>query len=129
MKSDIAFGARLIAALSDFDAGQCAIVAAGRVLAIEAAEGTDAMLKRVAEMRESGRLRHSGAAGVLVKAPKRNQDLRLDMPAIGPDTIAGAARANLRGVALAAGAVLVAGREQCVREADATGLFVAGFPV
>lgn len=128
-EADIAFGARLIAALSDFDAGQCAIVAAGRVLAIEAAEGTDAMLKRVAEMRESGRLRHSGAAGVLVKAPKRNQDLRLDMPAIGPDTIAGAARANLRGVALAAGAVLVAGREQCVREADAAGLFVAGFPV
>jgi DUF1009 family protein len=49
------------------------------------------------------------------------------MPAIGPDTIAGAARAKLRGIALAAGAVLVAGRETCVREADASGLFVAGF--
>jgi DUF1009 family protein len=126
-EADIAFGARLIAALSDFDVGQCAIIAANRVLAIEAAEGTDAMLKRVAEMREGGRLRHSGAAGVLVKAPKRGQDLRLDMPAIGPDTIAGAARANLRGVALAAGGVLVAGRDRCVREADAAGLFVAGF--
>ena len=97
------------------------------MLAIEAAEGTDAMLQRVAEMRASGRLRHSGPAGVLVKAPKRGQDLRLDMPAIGPDTIAAAARANLRGLALAAGAVLVAGRERCVREADAAGLFVAGF--
>ncbi len=126
-EADIAFGARLIAALSDFDAGQCAVVAANRVLAIEAAEGTDAMLARVAEMRDSGRLRHSGPAGVLVKAPKRGQDLRLDMPAIGPDTIAGAARANLRGLALAAGAVLVAGRERCVSEADAAGLFVAGF--
>ena len=126
-EADIAFGARLIAALSDFDAGQCAIVAANRVLAIEAAEGTDAMLKRVADMRENGRLRHSGPAGVLVKAPKRGQDLRLDMPAIGPDTIAGAARANLRGLALAAGAVIVAGRDEGVRKADAAGLFVAGF--
>ncbi len=126
-EADIAFGTRLLTALSDFDAGQCAIVAANRVLAIEAAEGTDAMLKRVAEMRQSGRLRHSGPAGVLVKTPKRGQDLRLDMPAIGPDTIAGAARANLRGVALAAGAVLVAGRDRCVREADAAGLFVIGF--
>ena len=126
-EADIAFGARLLDALSDFDAGQCAVVAAGRVLAIEAAEGTDAMLARVADMRRSGRLRHKGPAGVLVKAPKRGQDLRLDMPAIGPGTIAAAARAELRGVALAAGAVLVADRDRCVREADAAGLFLAGF--
>ncbi len=83
--TDIAFGARLLGALSTFDAGQGAIVAAGRVLAIEAAEGTDAMLARVAEMRANGRLRLSGLAGVLVKAPKRGQDLRLDMPAVGPN--------------------------------------------
>jgi DUF1009 family protein len=127
-EADIAFGARLLRALSEFDAGQCAVVAAGRVLAIEAAEGTDAMLARVAEMRKSGRLRHKGSAGVLIKAPKRGQDLRLDMPAVGPDTILGAARAELRGLALAAGAVLVAERERCVREADAAGLFIAGFP-
>jgi DUF1009 family protein len=126
-EADIAFGARLIDTLSDFDAGQCAVVAAGRVLAVEAAEGTDAMISRVAEMRQIGRLRHKGAAGVLVKAPKRGQDLRLDMPAIGPDTIAGVARAQMRGLALAAGAVLVVERERCVREADAAGLFLAGF--
>ncbi len=126
-EADIAFGARLLEALSDFDAGQCAVVAAGRVLAIEAAEGTDAMLARVREMRQSGRLRLKGLAGVLVKAPKRGQDLRLDMPAVGPDTVAGAARAELRGIALAAGAVLIAGRERCIREADAAGLFIAGF--
>ena len=71
---DIALGARLLGALSTFDAGQGAVVA-GRVLAIEAAEGTDAMLARVAELRASGRLRLAGAAGVLVKAPKRGQDL------------------------------------------------------
>ncbi len=124
---DIALGARLLGALSSFDAGQGAIIAGGRVLAIEAAEGTDAMISRVAEMRESGRLRLSGRAGVLVKAPKRGQDLRLDMPAIGPKTIEGAASAQLRGAAIAASHVLVLERERCAREADAAGLFVAGF--
>ena len=107
--------------------GQGAIVAAGRVLAIEAAEGTDAMLARVAEMRANGRLRFAGPAGILVKAPKRGQDLRLDMPAIGPKTIEGAANAQLRGAAVAAGKVLILERERCAREADSAGLFVAGF--
>jgi len=95
--------------------------------AVEAAEGTDAMLARVAEMRASGRLRMKGPAGVFVKAPKRGQDLRLDMPAVGPATVAGAARAQLRGIALAAGGVLVAERARSVREAEAAGLFLAGF--
>jgi DUF1009 family protein len=126
-ETDIALGARLIDALSSFDAGQGAVVAAGRVLAIEAAEGTDAMLARVAEMRANGRLRFAGQAGVLVKAPKRGQDLRLDMPAIGPRTIEGAAKAQLRGAAVAAGRVLVVDRDRLAREADAAGLFVAGF--
>ena len=126
-ETDIALGARLIDALSSFDAGQGAVVAAGRVLAIEAAEGTDAMLARVAEMRANGRLRFAGQAGVLVKAPKRGQDLRLDMPAIGPRTIEGAAKAQLRGAAVAAGRVLIVDRDRLAREADAAGLFVAGF--
>jgi UDP-2,3-diacylglucosamine hydrolase len=126
-ETDIALGVGLLGALSTFDAGQGAIVAAGRVLAIEAAEGTDAMLARVSEMRTNGRLRLAGPAGILVKAPKRGQDLRLDMPAIGPKTVEGAVRAQLRGVAIAAGRVLVLERELCARKADAAGLFVAGF--
>jgi UDP-2,3-diacylglucosamine hydrolase len=126
-ETDIALGARLIDALSSFDAGQGAVVAAGRVLAIEAAEGTDAMLARVAEMRANGRLRFAGQVGLLVKAPKRGQDLRLDMPAIGPKTIEAAAKAQLRGVAVAAGRVLIVERERLSREADAVGLSVTGF--
>ena len=125
-EADIALGARLLGALSTFDAGQSAVIAAGRVLAIEAAEGTDAMLARVAEMRLSGRLRFAGLAGVLVKAPKGGQDLRLDMPAVGPKTIEAAAKAQLRGAAVAAGQVLMLERERCAREADAAGLFLAG---
>jgi DUF1009 family protein len=126
--ADIAFGARLLRAMSEFDAGQCVVVAGGRVLAIEAAEGTDGVLARVAGLRTSGRLKSRGPAGVLVKTPKHGQDLRLDMPAVGPETVAGAVRAELRGIALAAGAVLITGREQCVAEADAVGMFVVGFP-
>jgi UDP-2,3-diacylglucosamine hydrolase len=126
-ENDIAFGGGLLSALSTFDAGQGVIVASGRVVAIEAAEGTDAMLARAAELRANGRLRFAGPAGVLVKAPKQGQDLRLDMPAIGPKTIEGAIKAQLRGVAIAAGRVLVLERERCAREADAAGLFIAGF--
>jgi len=126
-EADIALGASLIEAMSRFDVGQAAVVAGGRALALEAAEGTDAMLARVAELRASGRLRHRGPAGVLVKAPKREQDLRLDMPAVGPDTIRSAANARLRGIALAAGEVLILERDLCAREADAAGLFVYGF--
>jgi UDP-2,3-diacylglucosamine hydrolase len=126
-ETDIELGARLLAALSVYDAGQGAVIAAGRVIAIEAAEGTDAMVARVAEMRDNRGLRFSGSAGVLIKVPKRSQDLRLDMPVIGPKTIEGAIRAQLRGVAIAAGQVLVLERDACAREADAAGIFLAGF--
>jgi hypothetical protein len=126
-EADARAGAALLAALSPFDAGQSVVVAKGRVIAIEAAEGTDATLARIAELRASGRLRFRGSAGVLVKAPKRDQDLRLDMPAVGPKTIEAAKRAQLRGVALAAGGVLVADRQAFSRAADEAGLFVVGF--
>ena len=126
-EADIRVGAALIAALSPFDVGQGVVVADGRVVAIEAAEGTDAMLARVADLRAARRLRLSGPAGVLVKAPKRGQDLRLDMPTIGPQTVAAAAAAQLRGIAVVAGAVLIAERAAMARAADSAGLFVVGF--
>ncbi len=126
-ESDIRVGAALLAALSPFDIGQGVVVAEGRVVAVEAAEGTDAMLARVAELRQARRLRLSGPAGVFVKAPKRGQDLRLDMPAIGPDTVAAAAKAQLQGVAVAAGAVLLAERDALAAAADSAGLFVVGY--
>lgn len=125
-EADARIGAALLAALSPFDAGQGVVVANARVIAIEAAEGTDAMLARVADLRASRRLRFQGAAGVFVKGPKRDQDLRLDMPAVGPKTIEAAQRAQLQGVALAAGQVLIADRPAFSRAADEAGLFVIG---
>jgi DUF1009 family protein len=126
-EADARVGAALLAALSPFDVGQGVVVANARVVAIEAAEGTDAMLARVAELRASRRLRFQGPAGVLVKAPKRGQDLRLDMPTVGPKTIEAARSAQLQGVALAAGRVLIADRQTFSRAADEAGVFVIGF--
>lgn len=125
-QADARIGAGLIAALSPFDAGQAVVVANGRVLAVEAAEGTDAMLARIADLRAAHRLRLRGKAGVLVKAPKRDQDMRLDMPAVGLRTIEGARRAELEGIALSSGRVLIADRAAFVRAADEARLFVFG---
>ncbi len=124
---DIAFGAKLLGALSPFDVGQGAVIANGRVLAVEAAEGTDAMLARVGDMRLSGRLRLRGRAGVFVKAAKRGQDMRLDLPTVGLKTLEAAARAELNGLAVAAGDVLIADRAAFGKAAEAAGLFVVGW--
>ena len=73
------------------------------VLAVEAAEGTDGMLARVAELRARGRIPTPAGSGVLVKAAKPNQDRRIDLPTIGPRTVTEAARAGLAGIAIVAG--------------------------
>jgi DUF1009 family protein len=123
-RDDIARGLALLTALGPHDVGQGVAIADGHVLAIEAAEGTDRMLERVAMLRREGGV-HSGAGvGVLVKAPKPGQDRRFDLPSIGPHTVAGVARAGLAGLAVVAGATVVADAHEVVRVADAHGLFV-----
>lgn len=119
-------GFQLLAALSPFDVGQAAILADHRIIAIEAAEGTDAMIRRVGEMVSSGRLRLAKGDGVLVKAPKEEQDLRVDMPAIGVETLRNIAAAGLSGIALRAGRVLVGDAAVLGKLADQSGLFVEG---
>lgn len=119
-------GFALLAALSPFDVGQAAIVADHRVVAIEAAEGTDAMIRRVADLVATGRLKFGKGDGILVKAPKDGQDLRVDMPAVGSDTLRNLAQAGLSGVALRAGKVLVGDSERLGRLADELGLFIEG---
>jgi DUF1009 family protein len=125
-RADIARGLALLAATGSFDIGQAAVVADGRVLAIEAAEGTDAMLERIATLRKEGRIGFANNVGVLVKAPKQGQDRRLDLPAIGPRTIENVARAGLAGMAMAAGATIIAKPQDVAAAADRAGLFVIG---
>ncbi|MFC4173369.1 LpxI family protein [Microvirga sp. GCM10011540] len=121
----IAVGLDLLNSLSAFDIGQAAIVAREHVLAIEGPEGTDRMLRRVRGMRQSWfGLRRSKEGGVLIKAAKRGQDLRVDMPTIGPKTVQEAARAGLSGIAVGAGSTLVLEQEETLATADRLGLFL-----
>jgi DUF1009 family protein len=125
---DITKGLSFLNATSPFDVGQAVIVADGRVLAVEAAEGTDEMLARIAELRRDGRIAAAAHRGVLVKAAKRGQDRRIDLPSIGPQTVELAARAGLAGIAVVAGSTLVAESECIASAADAKRLFVVGVP-
>ena len=83
---------------SHIDIGQGAVVCAGAVLAVEAQEGTDAMLRRCAELPAALRGSVEVRRGVLAKAPKPIQERRVDLPTIGPETVAAAAAAGLAGV-------------------------------
>jgi DUF1009 family protein len=123
-RADIDKGFQVVEALGRLDVGQAAIVANGHVIAVEAAEGTDAMLARCGELRRDRRRRER--AGVMVKAPKPGQEERVDMPTIGPDTARNAAAAGLAGVAVAARHVLIAEREATIAVADKHGLFLWG---
>jgi DUF1009 family protein len=118
--ADIQRGVQVARALGAVDVGQGCVVQQGIVLAVEAAEGTDAMLARCAG------LTWPGPGGVLVKLVKPGQDRRTDLPTIGPDTIRGAITAGLRGVAFEAGGTILAQRDEAIAAADAAGLFLLG---
>ena len=120
---DIERGVEVAKALGRVDVGQGAIVQQGIVLAVEAVEGTDAMIER------AGRLRRAGLGGVLVKVKKPGQERRMDLPAIGPRTVEHAKAAGLRGIAIEAEGAIVIDREEVARAADRAGLFVVGIKV
>ncbi|MGR3468216.1 MAG: LpxI family protein [Shimia sp.] len=112
-------GRAVLDALSPQDIGQAVCVRGGHVLAVEALFGTAWMLDSL-----SRRPAEAGPGGLLVKVPKRGQDLRADMPAIGPDTITQAAKAGLDGIAIEAGRVLCLDRDTCIARAEAAGLLL-----
>ena len=126
--ADISRAMEVARAVGRLDVGQGAVACEGLILAVEAQEGTDAMLRRVAELPESIRGAPGRPRGVLAKAPKPIQDTRVDLPTIGPFTLQRAAVAGLAGIAGEAGKVLVLEREELIRTADELGLFVIGIP-
>ena len=126
-KADMALAFEVVRALGRFDIGQGAVIASGYVLAVEAAEGTDAMLERCADIKRRGRS-HGTGPGVLVKAPKPGQEERVDMPTIGPETMLNAAAAGLSGVAVAARRVLIADYNRTLEIANDRKLFIYGAP-
>ena len=125
--ADIQYGLEVLRAMGPLDIGQAVVVAGRHVIAVEAAEGTDQMLARVADLRRSKRFRAPLGTGVLIKAPKPGQDRRFDLPSIGPRTIEGVAEAGLAGLAVIAGGTIVAEPQIVVQKADQAKVFVAGF--
>ena len=118
--ADIRRGVAVVRALGRVDVGQGCVVQQGLVLAVEAVEGTDAMLARAAG------LRRDGPGGVLVKLVKPGQDRRADLPTVGPETVRRSAAAGLRGVAFEAGGTILADADATLAAADAAGIFLFG---
>lgn len=118
--ADIARGREVVQALGSADVGQACVVQQGIVLAVEAIEGTDAMLARC------GALARPGPGGVLVKLVKPGQDRRADLPTLGVESVRAARAAGLRGIAFEAGGTLLADRAAMIATAEAAGLFLLG---
>ena len=125
-ESDISLAFKVVRALGQFDVGQAAVVCAGLTLAVEAAEGTDAMIARITDLPEHIRGTRAKRRGVLVKAPKPVQDRKTDLPVVGVQTVTNAAAAGLAGIALEAGGALIVDKRAVREEADRLGLFVIG---
>ena len=119
-ESDIARGLEVLRALGAVDIGQAVVVQQGIVLGVEADEGTDGLLARCAD------LARDGPGGVLVKICKPGQARRVDLPTLGAETVAGAVRAGLRGLAVEAGGTLIVDLAAVVAAADSAGIFLIG---
>ena len=120
-KADYRRAAEIVLKLGELDIGQAAIVQQGLVLGVEAAEGTAALIAR------SGSVKREGGSGVLVKCAKPQQDVRFDLPAIGPETIDQIKQAGLAGIAIEAGRSLLLDKDTTIARADEAGLFIVGF--
>jgi DUF1009 family protein len=125
---DISKAVTVARAIGALDIGQGAVVCEGLVLAVEAQEGTDAMLRRVAGLPPSLRGAPDRRRGVLAKVAKPIQEARVDLPTIGVVTVEGADRAGLAGIVGVTGKMLVIDRPAVIAAADARGLFVVGVP-
>ena len=126
--SDARIACTIASKIGALDIGQGAVVCNGVVLAVEAQEGTDAMLRRVAELPAEIRGSVSERKGVLAKMVKPTQETRVDLPTIGPATIENAAAAGLAGIVAEGGRAFIIDREQVIALANAAGLFIAGLP-
>lgn len=124
-KAAIELGRAFVTLLGPFDLGQAVVAGKSGIVEIEGAEGTDAMLRRLVADGAS----RASEPHVLVKAPKPDQEIRIDMPAIGLRTVELATAAGLAGIAMESGAVLIADKAETMRAADQAGLFLYGAEV
>lgn len=117
---DIRRGIDVALALGKLDVGQSVVVQQGLVLGVEGIEGTDELIRRC------GEYRRKGDGGVLVKLRKPQQDMRIDLPTIGPRSVSRAQESGLRGIVVHAGNGLIVDEAEAIRLADKAGLFIMG---
>ena len=117
---DIKRGIDVALELGKLDVGQAVIVQQGLVLGVEGIEGTDELIRRC------GDYKRKGDGGVLVKLRKPQQDMRIDLPTIGPRSVYRAKETGLKGIAVHAGNGLIVDEQEVIKAADAAGLFVIG---
>lgn len=118
---DIAKGIKVNQVIGDLDIGQACIIQNGLVIAVEAMEGTDAMVQRAKSCQQPG------LGGVLVKQVKPNQERKVDMPTIGPQTVYNAYHSGLRGIAFEAGGTLLIQKEEMISISNQKGLFLLSY--
>lgn len=128
MMQDLKTGAKVAAATGALDIGQGCVVCDGLVLAVEAQEGTDEMLRRCANLPKAIRGTPEARRGVLVKRPKPTQERRIDLPTTGLSTVELAAAAGLAGIGIEAGGSLMLNRIRMEQRARELGIFIFGFP-
>ena len=112
---DIKLGVEAVKYFSRFDVGQSLVIAQKQIIAVEALEGTDEMIKRCKNLR---------ANSVLVKMKKPKQSVKADLPTIGVETIKNCAAAGIKGIAIQANSTLVLDKENVIKTADELGLFL-----
>ena len=117
---DIKRGIEVALELGKLDVGQAVIVQQGLVLGVEGIEGTDELIRRC------GDYKRKGDGGVLVKLRKPQQDMRIDLPTIGPRSVYRAKETGLKGIAVHAGNGLIVDEQEVIKASDAAGLFVIG---
>jgi UDP-2,3-diacylglucosamine hydrolase len=118
--NDIRTGLKLAKGIGALDIGQSVVVQDGLCIAVEAIEGTDAMIRRCRAIVEDD------AQPILIKVKKPQQDRRLDLPTVGPNTVRAAAEAGFAGIVVEAGHTLVVSKNEMLEIADEAGLFLFG---
>jgi DUF1009 family protein len=117
-RADLEFGYRIADAIAAFDIGQTIVVKAAAVVAVEAMEGTDAVIARAAQL--------AGSGVRVIKVAKPNQDMRFDVPVVGVSTVAAMKAAGATLLSVDAGRTLMIDGNAIVRTADEAGICIVG---
>jgi len=119
VQDDIEFGRQMVKKLAELGVGQSIAVKEKQVIAVEAIEGTAAMIERAGQLCKSG-------GWILLKASKPNQDMRFDVPCVGPDTIRSLAKNGGKCLVVEAGKTIIIDKPETIKLADELGIAILG---